>query len=802
MEKLDLTQIIIGLLKFDGIYSDELKSETIVLWSELLRIVKLDPTAWREAKSAFMHNYSLNTSNRQIEKNYDTIKFIFERYGRRSITGNTLVRMVSVCELTFEQVAKIKKEDHSLPPAFDENLRFQETSESKTLRYELENCIINRQCSDINRILDIGRECFSKMLEEENADVYILKNGSTTRFQDLGVNLDDIMASIYKPDNIELDSRFGKLMRFLNMSNRYTDDDGYLYLQMKIGNVEQGDHMNIPDKDGKIREVYRLFPWIQIISKALHYRLDKIAQRIEGNYTYNHRGWIKKLLDEGWVKNKIIISTDMTKYSDTLDRNFLLLILANMGIPKKILDEIDDLYSLPIADNLKRSIYSGTKATYQGQYGDFPLITIANLILQCFVYYKTRQIKRIGYCAAVGDDTGMVFDYGDPNILMNSIVQVYGCVGVNINKSKTHILNNGTGIIDFVKLEVDQYGIIPFINPRSIVNNDIDSVVRDVYNLNLDNNIDIRDLLCDLFGKSEGKNLYELSVINGGISYHQLTKRDVLLYQMRLLQLSKLLGRDIDNLRIWLQNLKNLLSNNYDEIGDKLRLRDTALIGWLNTEDIIECQNRDINIDDMIEMKMLNCQETGLKGNEYKIIDELLDKEPLVMKEQYNKSDLDKTKDKYLAGLWENIIDYETQAAYRKQKEAKRKRKISVYLPLMNNVLIDSEFNLRTSIFYQKDYPKTIREYEELRTFRIKVNNAKKLHELIISSIYTYSQCSYGNWYYYNDYEGIKYRYYQVHTNTKYTIMPEIVWLKWCKEKLQENVDYQSYLDSLEYWDK
>lgn len=449
-----------------------------------------------------------------------------------------------------------ERRSSKLPPAFDKSLAADHNYESIANLLSMSD-IPNTCCFQfIKYIQSLYRKAVLRIPEEQ---IIKLTNGSSTRIVNNGININDILSIAFAdPDIVAL---FPETIKFFHITNFE-----YEYLEVS-DHGQGGDHMLIADKEYKTREVYRMTSTVQVISKAVHILLDSIARKIPGNYTYNHTGFLKKSIEMGRNLKGNLVSTDMSKYSDTLDRRLIMGILEKMGLPREVVQELDVLYSLPIKDKHTTRIFSGTAATYQGQYGDFPMITIANLYLQCCVRDRLGRhslMEMYEDNAAVGDDTCFYFSDGDPNMQLETIIDIYGKAGVNINRTKTHILVDGIGSIDFVKRVVDKDGIIPYWIPNLLVSKErSDEGVREVYRY-YDETGD-RSLCLKVLNRvcgwsiEESNRIMNLHRINGGIREDNITEEDLMTYMARVIDLDYSTRLSDNGSKRWLSNFKENL---------------------------------------------------------------------------------------------------------------------------------------------------------------------------------------------------------------------------------------------------
>lgn len=546
-----------------------------------------------------------------------------DKYGLGSITLGTMMKEVSIVELKKSTVDSMSS---SIPPAFDYSLR---ATVKNAMSYH-----------DIIRLapktISLCKVRLQRWIDKhKETSIVLLTNGSSMGYQSGSIPVTDIMANICAYPS---DKSYPYIANYFGILNSKSDNDNFVYLQI---NDRFQDycfiHHNIPDKDGKKREVYQGNSSTQVLSKRIHEALSYVAKYIPGNYTFNQRAWVNNIISKGWNKDKNILTTDMSKYSDTLDRSFVMSILRKIGIPGSVLKEMDDLYSRPVYDKVTGNIYNGTLATYQGQYGDFPMITIANLVLQEACYNLIGQQMRDGYNAAVGDDTGMVFDT-DINLdkALTIVKQVYGSVGVNINELKTGKLIQGNGYGDFVKLTFDRNGIRPFLEYKAYRQQNEDQVIRDIYDNGSISMSDKHQYFTLIFGRDMADYLMNIHKINGGLRTGLITIKDVTMLANNTISLLSDIRdkKDTNELYRFLKQSQSILNDSGYNLKDTclIKLMDPdAPIGYEDDSIIVNCLgiskvglDRDINFIRMVGHDWNTINEENKKRLQGKSYDPIL----------------------------------------------------------------------------------------------------------------------------------------------------------------------------------
>lgn len=619
-----------------------------------------------------------------------------------------------------------------IPPAFDKNLAAPHSKE--TVEALLRMAEIPNSCA--HSFITNLKVLFKKALLHVKSDTIIkLTNGSTTRIVDNGININDILSIVFSdPMMVE---KFPHLIDFFHISN-------FEYETIEVDDEGQGgDHMLIADKEFKTREVYRMTSTVQVISKAVHQFLDFIAKRLPGNYTYDHLGFLQKTIERGRHKIGNLISTDMSKYSDTLARLLIMGLMLLMGFPDEVVKELDVLYSLPIKDLHSKRVFSGTEATYQGQYGDFPMITIANLYLQCCArdmlgYHNYNDMRDDN--AAVGDDTCFYFPDGDPEVQLNTIIKVYGMAGVMINRTKTHILKDGVGFIDFVKRVVDNEGLRPYWIPNLLVTKSrSDTGVREVYrhygeSRDKEECIQMLIRVCG-WSRSEAMDLMNLHKINGGIEVGPISGKDLSLYMARFIDIDYSTRLSDNGSKRWLGILRGYLHE------QGLGLYDTPLLGYYDKyEDLEDGDSVDITPDKMEENIILNITNMSRIG--------------------FKLTDLDISS--WLGKTWDEVKDNDILSDYMTSFRFKEDA------PKIDNVydnILHREPAQLDQLHLYGSYIESVQDYvisaNRLETFHIITN---KLHgKLSLESYFGYN-------YVYTYIGSKKVRLYQVESNSNYRL--------------------------------
>lgn len=547
--------------------------------------------------------------------------------GVNSFIVTTLMKMAVSVELPKSVIQKEYRESNEKPPAFNQYLIAHVDFKQKKIEKFVYDAILEddleKKPANYQRVVRRARYLFKRYMNKLQPKLYKLTNGSSTRIED-AYNVRDINGIVYLPEDIDIRGEYWRTIEYFKILNFDEDMEFIEYPSNGCG----GKHEINPDDSGKARELYCLDPWVQILSKAISEALEYVAKKLPGNGTYDQHRFIRNCIRNKWHQNSYILSTDMSKYSDTLLRKWIIAVLNDIGMPVELNCELDKLYSLPVIDSIRGTIWSGTLATYQGQYGDFAMITIVNLLAQCLCYdyvhqemiYPSESEMKCGNYdnignSAVGDDTVMRFKEYDPNI-KTVVKAVYNSLGVNINLTKTHELIYGDGFIDFIKRVITSAGLIPYVRFEAFRSNNFDEICNETYRIYRDG-MPQREWFefVDCIFKDKAEWIKRLHYINGGVYRGKIEKSDLLLFQERSksLKLTYTL-KDSDDLRKWL----DLFQQNLKEQG--LDLCNTALVAYYpdysvlfeeEMEDYIHLDAEEVS--EQIRLNMLNMSTIGFE---------------------------------------------------------------------------------------------------------------------------------------------------------------------------------------------
>lgn len=752
---------------------------------ECLRYAMKQPDRFREYRHELL-------SNRKPEMVPDEfpLKYLYNIYGPRSWYTNTAAKVVSLVRLSDLEVKRRTK--NFTPPAFDMSLPYKDPVEWElNAYYWLDKWEEVEGLRNIIHILsDTIKEYRNKYNDPDKRRIVLLDNNSSQSYCSGTVNITDLMSNIYvypylKDPVTEDDLTFSHLSKLTGVLNSRDESDPFCYLLKEdIFTDHKFKVIAIPDKDGKIRIIFLGAADIQTVSKGLHEMFDSAARKMDGNYTYNQRDWIEKIISNQWHKFFYIVGTDMSKYSDTLHRKFIIKILEKAGMTPDELREIDMLYSLPV-ENLDGTILGDvirTMASYQGQYGDFPLITIANLALQSIVKHCLHEPMIKDGNAAVGDDTGFVFLNYHPNA-MEVIKKVYGSVGVRINESKTGQLHHKyvpDGVVDFVKLRFDKDGLIPFFEPKPYFNKDFDQAIRDIYDSIFLTKEEKSEVFTWIFDDQVRNLLMDKSVINGGINFRLITPEDV-----NELISNKIMLTDLNKIRFgsfytWMNQVyKEMLECGFS-------WRDTVFSETKGVKDKLNelkelLSNNDILLDEyearadgLIMLEVAKVAEIGLKHDPADF-HELVGQNPVDI---WNNHKLKKNKQLYnkeLERFYEMIKDSESVMGRLKKKNVKGSH--TVYKSKIEFELGDGELedwlNISKSIKPKLIEFDDIKDYQENIVDVVKYSNAYKTYTYLRSTGLLIERTNAYGTHWYVKWNRVQYRLFNNHPTSKYPPLTE-----------------------------
>lgn len=573
----------------------EVSEEIAYLWERF----HMFPKQCKAAIDEISHPSLISSSDPDTMKCKEKLEAMIDKFGEFSIVYQSIVKMIIDCELDAKDIKKEVKRVGVLPAAFVPSLVAKPELTAWHIVSFVNNVFDKEYSKDpiyydrYRNVLNLRKRLRRKMRSffkrlGSNRRLIKLSNGSSTRLQD-GVNLQDINGSVYMTDEEEkLIEKMKPLLDWLHIDN-FSDD--FLFLETTQIENTFGSVNYAPDDSGKTRISFCIDPCVQVVSKAFHELLDYMVKDLACNGTYRQQSVIRNMIKKGRHKKiGVIISTDMSKYSDTMIRKRMLEVLEWIGIPKEVLECLDLLFSLPLWDSVLKTSTGSTDATYQGQYGDFPWITLMNIFNQLISYdyvnfmygydysieldlrkAKFGMVCRNDMNCAVGDDTIMAFPnwQKSPEELFWIIKAVFNRVGVNINLSKTHWIHNGEGCCDFIKRLITCDGLIPYLRIQAIVSKSIDERCEELLRFYRDNLIDYSNWcnLVDLFLEEPYRtSLKNLHVLNGGIVTGIITEEDVKLFCIKNRVYSDhYQKRNKDEIRKWIDRLHNSYQVNLTE---------------------------------------------------------------------------------------------------------------------------------------------------------------------------------------------------------------------------------------------
>lgn len=628
------------LLKLLQMEKPELSQEALKRVMKLRMNIAKDVVSAKAAIDELTHSTLEPSFERNVVAFKQQYQWFRDQYGEYSLIYTTICKMIVTFELSRAAIIEQIKKDNKLPAAFNPNLvartqvwdapvdDFAEEAYHSVM--EEPHNSKHQNSWNLSRFM---RRRFKRYMDRLKPKIYLLRNGSNCRFQD-GPNLQDINGMIYvTPWEYEkIQTTWKPIIDYFKIQNFIEE-----MLTIVIEDVPYGTYGSInyaPDDSGKTRISYCIDPAVQVISKAIHEALDYVVKDIACNGTYRQMALIKNMIKKGYHRTALCISTDMSKYSDTLQFYYIADVLDVIGFPPEVVEAAEDLYTLPMWDSVLNTITPMTAASYQGQYGDFPMITAVNIWNQCIVYDYVNHTYGYNYIvaldlwkdketgklvslnatnSAVGDDTMMIFPNPHKNLstdlLFEIIRAVFNRCGVNINQAKTHFLDHGKGSCDFVKRVVTKDGLVPYFRVEGICGSFDDQCAELLrfYRDNIIDNDQFKKYCCYFLGDFYGQQLFGLHPINGGVIDRPITEDDLRKFIRRNESLEvRYQNRRDDELRLWFRHME---ACGYD-------LSETALIGFVEREVVIDDSS---GLDDEGEEIIIDADDEGYaQYEEYK----------------------------------------------------------------------------------------------------------------------------------------------------------------------------------------
>lgn len=665
--------------------------EAVSEMETLVRHAKLNPSEFRSARAQFRHHKDMGIKTKHYQELIGYMTKLESKYGNRSLIFQTMIEAVSCVKLSSKQIQSLYRKS-GLPPAYDPSKRSPLSDPielSDDPRISLKGSSIRADffawidTTDDPIISHLKRMLTKPMVKRDGtrkADKYaLLRNGSTSGITYHNRRWLDIEAQCFVFP--EFNYEYPAISRYFGIINHVEGLDNFVYLEIPnewkgMGGI----HTVVSDKDGKMREVYFLLAAFQSICKGIVDRLDPKMRECWGIYTYRQKDWLESILEFGFNKTKLLITVDMEKFSDTILRKYLLELLNHLGIPEPVITELEELLSVPIFDRVLDEPLGTHEVVLQGQYSVFLFMSVLNICLQRYIndIYNNRRSNKIRddhtrfYSAALGDDTGMIFDRGEFSIIFRRIQEVYGSFGMRINELKSDHIDKGVGQGDFAKVHFDSAGIIDHINPKNIQNNNVDEFIKDILNLSKPTQYKIA-LLDSLFGTGSAKRIISLSSINGGLSDHAILEEDINYYINNLTRINFIINKE----------------NRPDEYGDLITLSrlykeagssilSSPLVLFIPEEQriLIETLSEEEAVDLLIT-SVLNANTVGA-DIDFEILKKAIGLQPSILKKAF--TDEQHSQDKtILSEIYLEFKKFDSFIAKRKLESTGRKS--SIYLP-------------------------------------------------------------------------------------------------------------------------
>jgi hypothetical protein len=629
----------------------------------------------KRACDEMTHTELARSNDKNVKQQREILQWFKDKYGERSLVYNSVLKSIIVLELPRDYIVNKVKQEGRLPAAYQtgmiakpkvtdryvvdfrveaDRVALEDVQDEKIERNRDDDEV--RRHSNMLRLTRFMKRRFQRYMGKLKPKIYVLRNSSGTRMQDY-VNITDINGICYitEEEAYRVEHEWKPIIEYFKILNFEEDMQ---YKEYECNNGTFGSINYAPDDSGKIRISYTIDPVVQVISKAIHEALDYCLKAVACNGTYDQMRVIRNIIRNQW-NQKTIVSTDMSKYSDTLQFSAIGQVLEAIGIPHDVVIAMRDLYTLPMWDNVLSQVTPRTLSSYQGQYGDFPMITLKNLYNQCVVYdyvntmygekyqvvvkarfnrKKGRWIDNRSFNSAVGDDTIMSFITWkrDAEELYEIIRAVFNYDGVNINKTKTHWIEHGKGSCDFIKRIIDPQGLRPYLR-LSALEGDLDDKCEELLRYFRDNLLDIDEWkeTCQLVLQEKADFLVNLHPICGGVIDRPISEDDLRQLIRRNEAVHRIYEHEPDGLRIWLSR--------QDEEG--FNILESPLLGWLDSDDYyvtVESreQEEDISFEDLISGVVQEAEEESTDLKE-KLIGRLLSSDRLGYK-YYKLENLDR----------------------------------------------------------------------------------------------------------------------------------------------------------------
>lgn len=637
----------------------------------------------KEVNDLITHNVPILRRNQWHNSYEERLQMFVKAFGLESIQTQSVMKMVVDMEWNSKEIRRRQSLIREFPAAYQSALIAHvnvegDTPEETELRKRAFNFIMEswkwdglteeqkKRHPNLERMINLIRKYYRKYMRRLKPRIYLLTNGSGTRLRD-GYNIYDINGIIYATEEEyeKLDNGWDKIISHFKMVN-FDEDHEFI----SDGSRTYYGRINFaPDDSGKTRISYSIDPIVQVISKAVAECLDYVSRKIGNNCTKDQMRVLRNIIKLGLHKTGYIVSTDMSKYSDTLQIRYLLALLQIMGIPEEVCRQLEDLYTLPMYDSIRKKTTPRTTASYQGQYGDFSMITLANIWIQCCIfdffgeYYDLSKSSCTS--GAVGDDTIMSF-YKEHKYLFQITQLMYNSVGVNINRTKTHMLFRGEGSADFIKRILNSDGLVPYV--RLVCFHDplpgrwIEEGLRVCRDNLCTTEPEIRNLLSLFLNTEQIEFICSLHKLNGGVIDRPITESDLKIFCYRDERLGhRYSNRRADDMRHWIDKMHDngiLLQHTslfgfYEDWEEYYELDDSEW-GEDFDEDVQSCVNypSEDELEKIVIDRMLHCYSHGYKKPKLDYIARAIGLTYLDLKQKFPE-------------LYEYIEDYNLSEVYR-----------------------------------------------------------------------------------------------------------------------------------------
>lgn len=386
--------------------SEEQLRELIEVLKKLRRQAEIYPSEYIEIKNHYTLNKEMSKEAERKSKIISIFEECINKYGKNSIQFVSICKCGIGIEYPIEYVKEHRKKIRNIPPAYDISIRG-ECLNDEVSTYLDEVLTGKREPGkNVKKMLEIVKRRKELYFQLNHDRFGLLTNGTATRFKNSDIDITDIIGIVVRnrnycpPKNIL--TRLDAIRLDVNFDKIIYDEDGYLisyedayedtiwctidYTQQSKGVL--GGYHEIPGKECKIsRGVYLPDPQIQSDSKIIYEYFRFINDGLPTIVTRDQWRWIRMIVDSGKMKTHIVVSTDMEKYSDNLNRWLSLQVYKFLGIIEEDeIDELDRLFGADFWDMDLNIPLKNSDSLKQGQYSIYDLMSTVNDFIQANIF--------------------------------------------------------------------------------------------------------------------------------------------------------------------------------------------------------------------------------------------------------------------------------------------------------------------------------------------------------------------------------------------------------------------------------